>query len=137
MSGDLEKLSAKQSRPWCQFKLPAAFIDVGHEFWTDDERTNGVVIRLYEATPQDEMAAANAAGASKTAGGITVSVALAQGMFALGVVGGRPVTGLNREVIWRALSPRGRNAVIANNAKMNRISEEAIQEMEESFQMGV
>lgn len=130
------KLESPQSRPWCEFDLDAEFLDVTHDIWTDGERENGVVIRLYEATPADESKAANAAGNSRSAGGITVTVALAQGMFSLGIVGGRTVSELNREVLWRALSPRGRNAVIENNGKMNTVTEESVDKMRKSFRRG-
>lgn len=133
---DIDKLAGGQSRPGCKFRIPPEMIDLTHAFWTDGERANGVDIRLYQATPQDERDAANSVGPSR-GGGLTITVAMAGAMFALGVVGDRPVTSLNREIIWRALGPNGRSAVVIYNSKMNSVSEEVSKKLEDSFQIVV
>ena len=133
MSQEIDKLLASRQRPGCEFTLRPRFLDLSNPLWTETEKKEGVTIRLYEATPEDERSAAALAGNSRSGGGIAINVTMAQAMIALGVVGARKVSTVDREIIWAALSTRGRSAVMSNMTKMNSVDEEDIEAMNASF----
>jgi hypothetical protein len=132
MSEEIEKLNSS-NRTSCKFKLAAEYLDLKHEIWTEDERQNGTIVRVFEAVPDDESAAIREAARSGSNEG--ASIALVQIKLQLASVGGRPVNGLNRDVLWRAVSPRGRSMILQQASRMNRVSAEAVRETEESFCM--
>lgn len=122
-----------ERRPGWEFDVPGELLEIGAKRWTAEQRAGKIRLRCVFPVPEDEKRAVIEA-ANEGAGG---AVTYIQVRNALSEIDGQPIPFLERELIWKALGPNGRQLAVEFWQKALTPAKEAIAKARESFRLSV
>lgn len=133
MTEQSEQSLTIKRRPGWQFTVGGALLEIDSARWTPEQRVNGVTLRCVFPTPDDEKRAVTEAMA-EGAGGAVVYI---QVRNALSELDGKPIPYLEKELVWKALGPHGRQLAIELFQQAMQPDKEALAKARASFQLSL
>lgn len=120
-------------RPGWEFRIPGALLKIDSKRWTPEQRQAGILVRCVYPVPAEERRALGEALAEGNGGAVVFN----QVRNSLSEVDGVGIQFLEREMVWDAIGPNGRQLVIEFYNLASTPDKGAMDEARKSFRVSV